>query len=315
MSVRNLSVTAAVLAAFVWLLPAASAGQSHPAAPAGAADDYVPPRTPDGQPDIQGIWTNYDTTPFEVPLPTDRRAAPDVTGPSGDFADSTPKRVERRRSMVVDPPDGRVPVLPWAEAKRADDLARVQDNWVHLTPWDRCITRGGSPGGMFPGGYGNGYRIVQAAGVVAILYEMIHEPRIIPVDGRPHLPASVQLWNGDPRGRWEGNTLVVEARNYHDRGTIASNAASGRIRGIPHSEELRIVERFTIVDRDTLNYRITIEDPKVYSAPWTVEMPLIRDDSYRMFDYECHEGNYALPNILSAGRAADRAAAEDEGPR
>jgi hypothetical protein len=309
MSTRHLLVGTAVVATLS-ALPAEPAGQGAQgvATPDAAAAGWTPPRTPDGQPDIQGIWINYDPTPFEVALPTDPRRVNDGTGPSADFDDTVPKRVPRRRSMVIDPPSGRVPVLPWAEAKRDDDLKRIQDSWEHQTPWDRCITRGGSPGGMFPGGYGNGYRIVQSPGVVSILYEMIHEPRIIPVDGRPHLPSNIRLWNGDPRGRWEGNTLVVDVTNYHDRGAIASNAASGRIRGIPHSDELHVVERFTIVDRDTINYRITISDPKVYTAPWTVEMPLKRDDSYRMFEYACHEGNYAMPNTLSAGRAEDKAA-------
>lgn len=292
-------VVSALLTAFPGAQAPASSG-------AVAASTFVPSKTPDGQPDIQGMWISYDPTPFEVPLPNARGGGADGTGPSADFDDTAPRRVARRRSMVVDPPSGRVPVLPWAEAKRDDDQKRIQDHWVHQTPWDRCITRGGSPGGMFPGGYGNGYRIVQSRGTVAILYEMIHELRAIKVDGRPHMPQKIRLWNGDPRGRWEGNTLVVDVTNYNDRGAIASNAASGRIRGIPHSADLQVVERFTAVDRDTLNYRVTITDPKVYSSPWTVEMPLIRDDSYQMFEYACHEGNRAMPNTLSAGRAREK---------
>jgi hypothetical protein len=306
MTIRAVSAASVVLVGLACLPASAVAQVARASGAAVAGKDWVAPKTPDGQPDIQGIWTNYDPTPFEVPLPTDRRAVNDGTGPSGDFNDTAPRRVERRRSMVVDPPSGRVPVLPWAEAKRDDDLKRIQDSWVYQTPWDRCITRGGSPGGMFPGGYGNGYRIVQSPGVVAIFYEMIHEPRIIPVDGQPHLPKAIRLWNGDSRGRWEGNTLIVDITNYHDRGAIASNAASGRMRGIPHSEELHVVERFTIVDRDTINYEVTIEDPKVYTAPWKVAGPLIRDDSYQIFEYACHEGNYAMPNTLSAGRARER---------
>ncbi|MBM3770959.1 MAG: hypothetical protein FJW27_06665 [Acidimicrobiia bacterium] len=308
MSIRAVSLVSATVAALA-LLTAYPAAQAPTASSgAAAASNWVPAKTLDGQPDIQGMWINYDPTPFEVPLPTAARGGGGGggVGPSTDFDDTAPRRVPRRRSMVVDPPSGRVPVLPWAEAKRADDLAKIQDHWVHQTPWDRCITRGGSPGGMFPGAYGNGYRIVQSRGTVAILYEMIHELRIIHVDGRPPISPKIRQWNGDSRGRWEGNTLVVNVGNYHDRGTIASNAASGRIRGIPHTADLQVVERFTIVDKDTLNYRVTITDPKVYSSPWTVEMPLIRDDSYQMFEYACHEGNRAMPNTLSAGRALEK---------
>jgi hypothetical protein len=203
--------------------------------------------------------------------------------------------------------------MPWAEAKRDADIARIRDSWEYQTPWERCITRG-IPGGFFPSGYGNGYQIVQSPGVVAILYEMIHEPRIIPVDGSPHLPSNIRLWNGDSRGRWEGNTLVVDITNYNDKGVIATNAATGRIRAIPHSDQLHVVERFTLVDADTIDYQVTISDPKVYTAPWTVAIPLTRDDSYQMFEYACHEGNHAMPNTLSAGRARDKADAAKQKP-
>ena len=140
--------------------------------------------------------------------------------------------------MVVDPPDGRVPVLAWAEAKRDFDLANIGNSWVHETPWVRCITRG-FPAGMFPAGYNNAYQIVQVPGYVVIASEMIHETRIIPLDGRPRLGAGIRLWNGDPRGRWEGDTLVVETTNFNDKGSIATSAATGRIRGIPQSEAMR----------------------------------------------------------------------------
>lgn len=308
MRIRHLSPVA-VVAVVLWLAPARLASQApNPATTeAAGAKSWVPPKTPDGQPDIQGLWANYDSTPFETPLPSDRRGVDDGTGPSADFADSAPRRNPRRRSMVVDPSSGRVPVMPWAEAKRDSDISRIRDSWEYQTPWERCITRG-VPGGLFPSGYGNGYRIVQAPGVVAILYEMIHEPRIIPVDGSPHLPSHIRLWNGDSRGRWEGNTLVVDITNYNDKGVIATNAATGRIRGIPHSKDLHVVERFTLVDTDTISYEVMIDDPKVYTAPWKVAIPLTRDDNYQMFEYACHEGNHGMPNTLSAGRALDKAA-------
>ena len=117
------------------------------------------------------------------------------------------------------------------------------------------------------------------------------------------------MWNGDPRGRWEGNTLVVETTNFNDKGVMGTSAATGRIRGIPHSEEMHVVERFTRISEDVINYSVTVTDPKVYTAPWTVALPLNRDPTYKIFEYACHEGNLALPNALSAGRARERAAA------
>ena len=148
----------------------------------------------------------------------------------------------RRTSLVFDPPDGRVPVRPDAEAKRDDDLAHNADSWEHMSVWDRCITRG-VPGGMFPAGYNNAYQIVQVPGYVVILYEMIHEARTIPLDGRPHPPSSVGQWNGDSVGRWEGNTLVIDTTNFNGKGWIATSAATGRIKGIPQSTALHLVER------------------------------------------------------------------------
>jgi hypothetical protein len=201
-----------------------------------------------------------------------------------------------------------VPVQKWAEDKRDYDLAHLEDAPQHETPWVRCITRG-VPGGMFPAGYNNGYEIVQIPGYVVIVYEMIHDTRIIPLDGRPHVGSAIRLWNGDPRGRFEGDTLVVETTNFNDKGSIATSAATGRIRGIPHSAELSIVERFTRVSEDVIEYSVTITDPKVYDAPWTVALPLNRDPSYLMFEYACHEGNLAMFNILSGHRADERAAA------
>jgi hypothetical protein len=165
------------------------------------------------------------------------------------------------------------------------------------------------PGGIFPAGYGSGYQILQSPGYVAIVYEMIHEARIIPLEGRPHLGSGFRLWNGDSRGHWEGNTLVVDITNYNDKGSVATNIATQRVRAIPQSEDLHVVERFTRVDENTINYEATIEDPKVFTSPWKVAMPLHREPEYQMFEYACHEGNHAVPNTLSAGRARDRAAA------
>jgi hypothetical protein len=276
-----------------------------------AAQKWTQGRTPDGQPDIQGIWINFDSTPFETPVAQPRAAgstAATGVGPASEFADHDHKVSQRRKAMVVDPPDGRVPVLKWAEDKRDYDLAHIPDAPEHETPWVRCITRG-HPAGMFPAGYNNAYEFIQIPGFVVMVFEMIHETRIIPIDGRPRLGQNIKQWNGEPRGRWEGNTLVVESTNYNSKGSIATSAATGRIRGIPQSEQLHVVERFTRTGPDTIEYSVTINDPKVYSKPWTVALPLNRDDTYEMFEYSCHEGNYALPNALSFGRKRDQEAA------
>jgi hypothetical protein len=276
---------------------------------------WQPGRTPDGQPDIQGTWLNFDATPFEAPAPAAPRPAPPAgaapaanINPAPEFADHTHKVSERRKAMVIEPPDGRVPVLKWAEDKRDYDLEHIPDAPEHETPWVRCITRG-YPAAFFPAGYNNGYQIIQTPGYVVIVFEMIHETRIIPIDGRPKLGAAIQQWNGEPRGRWEGNTLVVESTNYNDKGSIGTSAATGRMRGVPQSAAMKITERFTPTGPDSIDYKVTIDDPKVYSKPWTVQIPLNRDETYQMFEYSCQEGNYAMANALSFGRKRDREAA------
>ena len=325
-------VLSAVIAV-VALAPVPGAGQTSKAAKP-AAKAWTQPRTPDGQPDLQGTWTNATITPFERPTAlagkpflteqeaaaleqqaADRRAKADdnpTPGNVGSYNDvwfdpGTKVVATRRTSLVVDPPDGRVPVKPAAEETRDRNLTTL-DSWEPWSPWDRCITRG--PGRMFPAGYNNAYQILQTPGYVVIHHEMIHEARIIPIDGRPHLDQSIRMWTGDPRGRWEGNTLVVETTNFNDKGWIATNGASARIRGVPHSDALRLVERFTRVDADTISYEVTIEDPNVFTRPWTVSIPLGRDESYQIFEYACHEGNRAIENILSMARTAERRAAE-----
>ena len=297
-------VLAAIAALLLTDISAAAQAPTVPAKRPTAAKAEWTARTPDGQPDLQGTWVNFDSTPFETPAPAPGPGNNPGVGPPEHWANHDSPTSARRPSMVVDPPDGRVPVLPWAESKRDYDLAHLGDSWVHETPWVRCITRG-IPGGMFPAGYNNGYRIMQTPGFVVIVYEMLHESRIIPIDGRPHVGQNIRLWNGDPRGHWEGQTLVVETTNYNDRGSIATSAATGRIRGIPQSDALHVVERFTRVDAKTINYEVTIDDPKVYAKPWKVALPLNQDPNYQMYEYACHEGNYAIPNELSGGRAQD----------
>jgi hypothetical protein len=290
------------------------------------------PRTADGVPDLQGIWTNATITPFERPerlgaqaflteeqtTEAEQQAAqnnvdqPPPRGSVGSynrfwFDSGTEVVSTRQTSLVVDPPDGRVPLRPEAIARRADDLSRNADSWEYMSPWDRCITRG-LPGGMFPAGYNNAYQIVQIPGYIVILYEMIHEARVIPVDDSPHLPSDIRQWNGDSRGRWEGSSLVIDTTNYNGKGWIATNGASGRIRGIHQSDALHVVERFTRVNDETIVFEVTIDDPNVYTRPWTVAIPLTHDPDYQIYEYACQEGNEAVANVLSGGRTRDGAA-------
>ena len=159
---------------------------------------------------------------------------------------------------------------------------------------------------MFPALYNNGYRILQTADTVVILYEMVRHARVIPLDGRPHVASEIGLWMGDARGHWEGDTLVVETRNFNDKGWIASNVAAGRIQGIHVSEDLKVVERFTRTSEEEIEYRVTIEDEQNYTAPWTVTVPLQRRVDYEIYEYACHEGNRAVEIILGGGRAAEQ---------
>lgn len=298
-----------------------------------ATKPWVQPRTPDGQPDLQGTWTNPTITPFERPVALGAKAVlndeeiaaaeqkaaaakverPPAPGDVGTYNqvwfDSGSNVVSTRQSsLVVDPPDGRVPLKPSAEAKRDYDQAHSSDSYEYMSVWDRCITRG-VPGGMFPAAYNNAYQIIQTPGYVTILYEMIHETRIIPVDNSPHLPASVREWNGDSRGHWEGNTLVVDITNYNGKGWMGTSGSTGRLKGILQSEALHVVERFTRTDENTILYEVAIDDPNEYTKPWKVEVPLVRDPEYKIYEYACHEGNEAVANILRAAREKDQAAA------
>jgi hypothetical protein len=300
------------------------AAQEGTAAGKAVGNNSSIPRTPEGRPDLQGVWTNFESTPVEAPSPEDAaRLAPlepwfpgisrpgdqrtiEGPNPSNVFND-TARRSQKRRSLIVDPPDGRAPLRPEAIARRALNLKRLTESWEFHTPWERCITRG-VPGGMLPAGYNNGYRITQTADYITILYEMIHEPRIIPLDGRPHVDARIRLWNGDSRGRWENDTLVVDVTNYRaeEVGTVASGiATTATMKGVAQSEAMHVVERFTRTSGDTIEYEMKIEDPQIYTKPWTVAMPLNRADDYDVREYACHEGNYGLRNSLSGARVAE----------
>ena len=304
---------------------------------------WTVPRTPDGHPDLQGIWTNATLTPLERPhtladkpffteeearnleaQAARRQAAADdprtreealARGDVGAynqfwFDAGTTILATRQTSLVVDPPDGRVPVRPEAEVRRDEALKRSADQPEFMSLWDQCISRG-VPGWIIPAGYNNAYQIVQTKDFVVIHSEMIHDARIVPLDGRPPLPSTVQLLEGDSRGRWEGDTLVVETTNFGDRNWIATSAAAGRIKGIPQSTALRIVERFTRVAADRIDYEARVEDPSVFTRPWTLAFPLTRDDEYRIYEYACHEGNSAVEGILRGARYQER----QPGPR
>ena len=327
MARRNrLAAVAVAATAAVALSAGCASGQQD----GTASETWIAPRTPDGRPDLAGIWTNPTITPFErgevfkysriAPTESiadraffteeeaaryaeltaaDREALLGYTNRSLDAGTTLLSTLQT--SLVVDPPDGRVPVQAWAESARDSDRARQTEDYRFMSSWDRCVTRG-IPGSMFPSGYNNAYRFVQIPGFVVIHYEMIHDIRVIPVTDRPHVDDDIRQWMGDARGRWEGDTLVVETRNFHDRGMIATSTGSGRMKGIPASEALHVVERFTRLSRDELLWEVTVTDPEVYERPWTLSMPLTRDPDYTMFEYACHEGNRDIELLLRGAR-------------
>jgi hypothetical protein len=329
----------AVLFGLIALPPPASAQSAAPSRSAAAGSSSVP-RTPWGDPDLQGDWTSQGElgVPFERPkefgtrqelsdgefakaaerLRTERdrdnaefdleTADRSNAGAVGSATSPPPHWLERgnpsrRTSMVIDPPDGRIPEIS-AEA-RARIQRQVRGSFGNgpwngpkdFTLYDRCITRG-VPGSMFPAVYNANTRIVQGPGFVAITYEMIHETRIIPVDGRDHIASSIRQYHGDSRGRWEGDTLVVDARNFSD---ATNYRGSGK--------DLHLVERFTRVGANDLRYEVTVEDATTFAKPWTAALNL-KTQPEEMFEYACHEGNHAMFNMLSAARAAEKAAAD-----
>jgi hypothetical protein len=299
--------------------------------------NYKAPRTPWGDPDFQGNYTNLSEagTPMERPAEyvgknMNEFSREELAGikktlaartisaflgpteaPDNWWQPAYGQFVEKGSQLwfVIDPADGRIPPLtPEAQQRRAAaatgnrDRAYKRDHpdWVtDLNLYDRCITRG-YPSSMLPTIYGNAYEIVQGPGLVAIRMEMIHETRLIPLNGQPHPGQDVHLDMGDPRGHWEGDTLVVETTNFRDR-SVYQNA---------NPDRLTLVERFTRTAPNTVRWQVTVNDPTTWTKPWTFAMPLTRDDSQPFQAYECHEGNYGVPNILSATRAEEKAAAK-----
>ena len=295
-------------------------------------EGYTPPLTAWGHPDLQGVWNNNTNVPLERPDEFKGRETltdEDVAERRRTLIEATWGTPERRvdvggtgfydhlwneygldgndSSLIIEPADGRLPALtPAGEHDRATGAPPVQRapaGLGDLTVYERCITRG-LPGAMLPGFYNHNYHIVQTPAYVAILVEMIHDVRIVPLDGRPHLPPEIRQWLGDSRGRWEGHTLVVETTRFPDR-----VSQRGLVR--PHDfhlqgADLRLVERFTRVNGETIDYRVTVEEPRTYTDSWTAAIPLNRFDG-TLFEYACHEGNYALQNMLSGARARQAA--------
>lgn len=282
------------------------------------------PLTPWGDPDLQGVWSIATITPFERPaslkdkaqlteqeaaelektnLKTNNQDRRDGTGTDADVArayndfwwDRGTKVVSTRQtSLVVDPPDGRVPALtPEGKQRAAARAARGYDSWADRSLWERCITRG-LP--MIPGPYNNNYQILQTPGYVVILHEMIHDARIVPLDGRPHANQNIRQWFGDSRGRWEGNTLVVDTTNFTDKANFRGS-----------TQGLHLVERFTRVDADTVRYEFTVDDPTTFTRKWTASIPMEKTDE-QIYEYACHEGNYGMVNLLKGARVQEQGA-------
>jgi hypothetical protein len=323
----------------VVLLSASLAGAQAPAAEAKpkstAAARWTPPKTPWGHPDLQGEWTSDSARgiPRERPQEfagrtelTDRELAERIardeqtiksavaatgvqTGGRDGFWRGS--QTFRQTSLIVDPPDGRMPPVTPEAQKRAASRDRGSfgngpfDGPEDFTLYDRCITRG-IVGGVLPVPYGNGNRILQTPDAFVISYEMIHDTRVIPLDGRPHLGQGLRQYLGDSRGHWEGNTLVVETTNFTDKTSLGANG-----NGLRHSEAMRMVERLTRTASDVLQYSITIDDPRTYARPWTLSLPMVSPPGFQTLPYECHEGNGAIKFILAAERAEDKAVEED----
>ncbi len=292
------------------------------------AEKWVAPRTPWGEPDIQGLWpsgdwrrvplqrpvelgTRSELTPEEFAV-RERQAETDAAADSAEFAapatevSNTPPSYWQDRgsaklqaSLIVDPPNGRLPArVPQVEQRIAARAAARQgrgpaDSWEDRSLYERCITRGMTS--FLPTLYNNGNEILQSKGVVVIRHEMINETRIVPITDKPF--SNVRTYMGEARGKWEGDTLVVESTNF-----ITDKTNVG---GTPTSDALRLIERFTRTDEHTLRYEMTVVDPQTWVQPWTVRMDLTEDPDYPLIEYACHEGNYAMSNILRAARVAE----------
>jgi hypothetical protein len=348
MSHRFLAATGLVtlVIAVAFLTPGNLAGQTDSTTKAAAAKTvaapkpWTPSRTPDGQPDLQGVWDYRTITPLERPKElgtkaffTEEEAAkyektenqrqnrdlidPEQGGlfypkggviPYNEFWYDRGNKVAgtKRTSLIVDPPDGRLPA--WtpegqkeadlrAAAERNDQLGHpLADSWEDRPLQERCLVGLNAGPPMVPGAYNNDVQLLQTPGYVAILNEMVHSARIVPLDGRPH--GSVRQWRGDSVGHWEGNTLVVDTTNFRRETSLPGSSAN-----------THLIERFTRTDANTLLYEFTVDDPTMWTRPWTAVVPMTKSDD-PIYEYACHEGNYAMSGILAGARAADKAAAE-----
>jgi hypothetical protein len=293
--------------------PVAGQGAAPAPAPGSAAkrpaSNYVPPRTPDGQPDISGMWEpGFFGQPVETPYGERWKPAPgSARFGASDFGAGAATRADPSVTnpipvttpMIVEPSDGKVPYQPWAQKKR-EEIMDNQEKAENLDPRVRCL-QSGIPRANMPVFY-NSYQIIQRPGYVVILYEWNHMTRIIPLDGRPHLDPKVRLANGVARGKWEGNTLVVDVRNFTSDTWVIGHGAPGEGQpgrtltsghGVHHSDQLRVIERYTPIDKNIIHYEARIEDPKVFTQPWTVSYNAFYRGAkdHQLFEYACHEGN------------------------
>ena len=313
-----------VLGVVLWLASGPAAAQQPQ--PTAAQKNWTPPKTPWGEPDLQGTWplNHLIATPFQRPekygerrLMSDEEyaaaqksaAARNKRFESGAIpqADSG-TQVMRLTSLLSVPTNGRFPALTPQGKEMYNKMhgsykpgQTVFDSPEDFDSWDRCITRG-MPVSMLPRNYNNGIRVMQSPGYVLIVLEMAHEVRIIPTDGRPTLDKSIRQWLGESRGRWEGNTLVVETANFNGKSDLTNAGVPGSPPLTPASEKLHIVERFTRTDNDTIDYEMRVEDRDVIVSPFTVQYPMKLDNNYQMFEYACHEGNEALRGYIVNSR-------------
>ena len=324
MANRILGALAAIIAV-VSTAPRPADGQAAP-------KTWTVSRTPDGQPDLQGYWTNATITPLERPaelagkeflteaeavayekqmrLQEEAQAKDDIHYDNVIWqSESYEKAVSRRRtSLIFDPADGKVPPLTPAGRTLAAEQRRrgSADNAESRTLGERCISRGNEGPPMLGANYNANLQILQTDHVVAIRHEMIHGTRIIPLDGRTHLAPRLRQLGGDSRGRWEGNTLVVDTTNFTETSNFRAPSSLGR-QDISASRDLHVVERFTRVDAGAILYRFTVDDPTMWTRPWSGELVMRKWDG-PIFEYACHEGNYGLGFILGAARALEQAA-------
>ena len=299
--------------------------------PRGEREPYAVPRTPWGEPDLQGVWTGNAAhgIPLERPesladvqaLTAEQAAARRERGTLGsiwgyerEWRDTTlgydKMTPSRQVAMIIDPPDGRLPKMTPDGERMAEEARRARENYTKtppagpedMTPYVRCITRG-LPGMMMPSIYNNGLQIVQSPGHVAVQKEMIHETRVIPTQPRQPLGPKLTTWLGDPQGRWEGGTLVVETNRFNGKISFRGSSAA-----------MKLTERFARVGPTKLEYRFTVDDPTVWTRPWTAAFVFdLDDEQYELVEYACHEGNYGMFNILSGARARDKEAAAAAG--